>query len=108
MTKPQTLLPASGELVIYQSEDGRIRLETRLENETLWLTQQRMADLFQTTKQNIGQHIRNVLVKNELVSESVIKGFFTTAVAEDEGIYPTMDQAHRAASIGYRIYHRGS
>ena len=48
------------EIVIYQSDDGSIRLETRLENETLWLTQQQMAELFQTSKQNISPHIRSI------------------------------------------------
>ena len=50
----------TGEIVFYQSEDGTIRLETRLENETLWLTQQQMAELFQTTVPNISMHIKNV------------------------------------------------
>ena len=49
-----------GEIIFYQSDDGTIRLETRLENETLWLTQQQMAELFQTTVPNISMHVKNV------------------------------------------------
>lgn len=47
--------------------------------ETVWLNQSQMADLFLTTKQNIGQHIRNVFAEGELAPESVVKDFFTTA-----------------------------
>ena len=56
----------SSEIILYQAEDGRSRIEVRLENETVWLTQQLMADLFQTTKQNVGQHLKNVFAEGEL------------------------------------------
>ncbi len=49
-----------GAFLLYQTEDGRIRIETRLQDETVWLTQQLMAELFQTTQQNISNHIQNV------------------------------------------------
>jgi len=48
--------PQQGEIIVYQSEDGQIKLEVRLEDETVWLTQPLMAELFQTTQQNISQH----------------------------------------------------
>ena len=54
------------EMVFYQSDDGRIRLETRLENETLWMTQSQMAELFQTTQQNVSLHIQNIYEDGEL------------------------------------------
>ncbi len=46
-------MPATGEFLLYQNESGKIKIEVRLENETLWLTQQQMADLFQVKVQNI-------------------------------------------------------
>ena len=49
-----------GEIVVYQSDDGRIKLDVRLQDETVWLTQPLMAELFQTTQQNISQHIQNI------------------------------------------------
>lgn len=52
-----------GELLLYRSEDGRIKLEVRLQDETVWLTQQMMAELFQTSVPNISMHIRNILRK---------------------------------------------
>jgi len=47
-----------GELLVYQAENGTVKLEVRLENESLWLTQQQMAELFQSSKQNIRHHIK--------------------------------------------------
>ena len=46
-------LPSKGQFLVYLAEDGRTKIEVRLENETVWLSQQHMADLFQTTKQNV-------------------------------------------------------
>src|ERR1019366_10253044 len=72
--------PESGsELILYQTEDGRTRLEVRLEGETVWLTQAQMAELFQTTIPNVSMHIRNVFAEGELQADSVVKEFLTTA-----------------------------
>ncbi|MEQ1533064.1 MAG: hypothetical protein ABL906_05820 [Sideroxydans sp.] len=59
----------TGEIILYPSDDGSIRLKTRLENETLWLTQQQMAELFQTAQQNISLHIQNVYAEAYLQEE---------------------------------------
>lgn len=66
----------SSEIILYQTEDGRNRVEVRLEQETVWLI---MAELFQTTKQNIGQHLKNIFAEGELQQDSVVKKSFTTA-----------------------------
>jgi len=71
-------LPNSA-LILYQTEDGRTRIQCRFENETVWLTQQHMAELFQTTKQNVGQHLKSLFAEGELVQDSVVKDSFTTA-----------------------------
>ena len=55
-----------GEIVLYQTEDGRTRMQVRLEDETVWLTQAQMAELFQTTIPNVSMHIRNVYAEGEL------------------------------------------
>jgi hypothetical protein len=70
-------LPVKGEFLVYQTEDGRIKLDVRLENETVWLTQQTMAELFQTTKQNISLHVRNIIDEGELTPEATVKEFLT-------------------------------
>jgi hypothetical protein len=73
------------ELILYQTEDNRTRIEVRLENETIWLTQAQMAELFQTTKQNVSLHIRNIFEEGELVEEAVCANYAQTpATAEDE------------------------
>ena len=54
------------EMMIYQSEDGRVHLEIRLQNETLWMTQSQMAELFQTTQQNISLHIQKIYEEGKL------------------------------------------
>ncbi len=73
-------LPATSQFLVYQAEDGTVKIDVRLENETVWLTQQLMAELFQTTKQNVGQHLKHIFAENELEEQSVVKHFFTTAV----------------------------
>ncbi len=66
---------AWGEIILYQTEDGRQRLEVRLENETVWLTQLQMAQLFNSTVPNISMHIRNILKDKEL--PATIKEYLT-------------------------------
>ena len=67
--------PPQSQLLIYQSEDGRIRLDVRFEGETVWLTQQLMAELFDTTQQNISLHLQNVFAEGELSMEATHKDF---------------------------------
>jgi hypothetical protein len=52
---------SKSEVLVYQTEDGKIKLDVRLEDETVWLTQQLIAELFQTTVPNISMHIRNIM-----------------------------------------------
>ncbi len=67
----------TSEIILYQTGDGRNRIEVRLENETVWLTQQLMAELFQTTQQNISLHIRNIYEVGELRPEATHKDFLS-------------------------------
>ena len=90
------------ELIIYQSEDGKTRIETRLEDETVWLTQAQLAELFQTTKQNIGQHLRNIFEDGELDENSVVKNFFTTA-ADGKDYNTAFYNLDAIISVGYRV-----
>jgi len=71
--------PPGGQFLVYQTADGKLKIDVRFEGETVWLTQQHMAELFQTTKQNIGQHLKSILAEGELVQDSVVKECFTTA-----------------------------
>ena len=71
----QKKMPAKSEFLLYQSKDGKLRMETRLENETVWLTQKQLAELFQTTVANINIHIKNIYGEGELEPDRTIKDF---------------------------------
>ena len=88
------------EIVLYQTEDGKTRLEVRLENETVWLTQNQMAELFQTSIPNVSMHIRNIFREGELQEDSVVKDFLTTAA---EIILARADAARLPNSGGIRL-----
>ena len=68
-----------GEIVIYTSEDGSVSLDTKLENETIWLTQKQMAELFDKNIRTVNEHINNIFKEGELDKISVIRNFRTTA-----------------------------
>ena len=90
-----------GEIVMYQP-DETIRLEVRVENDTVWLTQQQMADLFLTTKQNVSLHINNIFNEDELTKNSVVKKSLTTA--KDGKRYKTnFYNLDVIISVGYRV-----
>ena len=69
----------NGELILYITEDGRSSVQLRAAEGTVWLTQLELAELFQTTKQNVSLHIQNILEEGELDSLSVVKESLTTA-----------------------------
>ena len=92
-------------IVIYQTDDGRTQIDVRLENETVWLTQAQMVELFQTTKQNASLHVGNVFKEGELEQESTVKEYLTV---QKEGLrevarkvkYYNLDII---ISVGYRV-----
>lgn len=69
------LITNKGEMIVYEAEGGEIKLEVRLENETMWLTQAAMAALFQTTQQNVSLHIQNIYDEGELIPEATYKEY---------------------------------
>jgi hypothetical protein len=95
-------LQTTSQILIYQSEDGRTKIEVQLQDETVWLTQKHMAELFQTTKQNIGRHLRNIFDEGELSENSVVKKFFTTA-ADGKKYQTAFYSLDAIISVGYRI-----
>ena len=89
------------EIILYQP-DSTVKLEVRLENETVWLTQQQMTELFQTSKQNISLHVNNIFKEGELDSNSVVKESLTTA--SDGKKYKTKYyNLDVIISVGYRV-----
>jgi len=94
-----------GELLVYQADDGQVKLEVRLQDETVWLTQQMMAELFQTTKQNISQHIQSIYKERELVPAATVKKFFTVRSEGGRRVRRELDfyNLDMIISVGYRI-----
>ena len=68
-----------GEVIIYRSEDGNTKIDVRLDEDTVWLTQIQLTELYQTTKSNISEHISNIFKEGELEKEGVVRKFRTTA-----------------------------
>lgn len=98
-----TLIPAEekGEIVLYQP-DNSVRLEVRLEDETVWLTQQQMAELFSTTRNNITLHIGNIFKEGELEENSVRKESLLTA-ADGKRYKTKFYNLDVIISVGYRV-----
>ena len=66
---------SKGEILVYQTEDGKIKLDVRLERETLWMAQSDMAQLFQCSVDNISQHLKNIYEERELTEEATTEDF---------------------------------
>ena len=93
---------AYSQILIYQTEKGQTKLEVRLEEETVWLTQKGMAELYQTTKQNISLHIQNIHNEGELDENSVVKESLTTA-SDGKDYQTKFYNLDMIISVGYRI-----
>ncbi|HEY1025341.1 MAG TPA: RhuM family protein [Sphingobacteriaceae bacterium] len=95
-------------IIIYQTEDGRTKIETRLEDETVWLTQGQLCDLFQKSKATISEHIRNIFDEGELEENSVVRNFRTTA-ADNKLYHTNYYNLDVIISVGYRVKsHQGT
>lgn len=101
--KKETL--PKGEIVIYTSADGKISLDTKLENETIWLTQDMMAKLFETTPQNITMHIKNIYEDEELEQNSTCKDFLQVRNEGKRTVSRKLTHYNldMILSVGYRI-----
>ena len=96
------LQPTTGELFLYKDDYGTVKLNGLIYNESLWLPQAAIAELFDTTKQNIGQHIKNIFNDAELSENSVVKKFFTTA-ADGKNYETSYYNLDMIISVGYRV-----
>ena len=96
---------SGGEFLLYQTEDGQVRLDVRLQDETVWLTQPLMAELFQTTQQNISQHIRNIFEEGELTQEATHKKFLSVRREGNRDVQRSLDfyNLDMIISVGYRV-----
>ncbi len=97
-----------GELIIYQAEDGKLTLDIKFENETLWMTQAQMAELYQTTPQNITIHMKNLYKEGELQEKSTCKDFLQVRQEGKRKVQRKLAFYNLDAiiSIGYRVKSR--
>jgi hypothetical protein len=97
--------PGQSELILYQTEDGRTRIEVRLQEETVWLSQKLMSDLFQKDVRTINEHIRNIYREGELVPESTIRNFRIVQTEGSRQVVRSIDHYNLDViiSVGYRV-----
>lgn len=99
-------LPApQGEFLIYQTEDGHTRVQVRFERDTVWLSQRDMAELFQTTKQNVSLHIQNVFDEGELLRDGTVKEYLTVQTEGNRQVERRVEHYNLDViiSVGYRV-----
>ena len=94
--------PPGGEFLFYQSDDGRIRRQVRLDDESVWLTQKLMAELFQKDVRTVNEHIQNIFEEGELAADSVIRKFQITA-ADGKNYETAHYNLDVIISDGYRV-----
>ena len=94
--------PSRGEIVLYQTADGRTSIDVKLENETVWLTQAQMAMLFDKDKRTISEHISNIFKEGELSKDSVVRNFRTTA-SDGKQYNTSFYNLDVIISVGYRV-----
>ncbi len=103
--------PIGSEILLYSTEDGKSKIEVRLDNDTVWLSQAQMVELFQTTKQNISLHIKNIFEEGELHEHRTVKDYLTVQTEGYRKVQRTVQiyNLDVIISIGYRVKsHRGT
>ena len=92
----------SGDFLIYQTENGVTKIDVRIQDDTVWLTQQQMAELYQSSKSNVSEHIKHIFEDGELVEEAVVRKIRTTA-SDGKNYSVTYYNLDMIISLGYRI-----
>ena len=102
---PDSASSGKGQFLVYEAEDGRIKIDVRLDEETVWLSQALIAELFQTSVPNISMHIRNVYEEGELQPEATIKKFLTVRQEGGRAVRRQVDHYNldMIISVGYRV-----
>ena len=94
-----------GDVIIYQTDDGETQIDVKFEDETVWLTQAQLCELYQTSKANVSEHIKNIFTEGELDEDSVVRKFRTTA-ADGKSYMTAYYNLDMIISLGYRIKSR--
>ena len=96
------MVPNQQNLIIYNTLDGKVSVTMMARDGNVWMNQKQMAELFATSKQNVGQHISNILKENELSLDSVVKNFFITA-ADGKQYDVTFYSLDMVLAVGFRV-----
>ena len=96
---------SSNEIIIYEGDGGKPRIEVRITGDTVWLTQAQLSELFDTTKQNVSLHIKNILEEGELSRQSTVKEFLTVRAESDRKVQRSIEHYNldMIISLGYRV-----
>jgi hypothetical protein len=109
--KSKSTPSSGGQFLVYQTEDGKLKIDVRFEGETVWLTQQHMAELFQTTVPNVSMHIRNVFAEGELQLAATVKESLIVRQEGSRSVQRSVEfyNLDVIISVGYRVKsHRGT
>lgn len=98
----EDVLSSKGEILLYPTEDGKNRIECRFEEQTLWLSQAALVELYQTTKANISIHLKHIFEEGELRENSVVKSYLTTA-ADGKNYRVKHYNLEAVLAVGYRV-----
>ena len=92
-------------IVIYQSEDGKVHLDVKYNEETMWLTQQQLCELYQTSKSNVSEHIKHIFEDNELSKDSTVRKFRTVQIEGSRSVERDVEHYNldMILSLGYRV-----
>jgi hypothetical protein len=95
----------NSQIIIYKTEDGDTKISVRFDGDTVWLSQNALAELFQTTKQNISQHISNIFEEGELEQNSTVKDFLTVQKEGKREVSRQIEYYNLdlIISVGYRV-----
>lgn len=93
---------SQNQIIIYEGDGGQLRIEVQVENETVWLTQSQMVELFQSSKANVSEHVKHIFEEGELLKDSVVRKFRTTAT-DGKNYEIEHYNLDMIISLGYRI-----
>lgn len=105
MKKQKDLTPPTGEFILYQTDDGRTRIEVRMQDETIWLSLNQLAELFQVDKSGVSRHLKNIFETGELQLAATVANFATVQQEGERTVTRNVDHYNLDAiiSVGYRV-----
>jgi hypothetical protein len=95
----------NGEILVYQNDDGSLELDVRLQGETVWLNQLQLVELYQSSKANVSEHIKNIFEEGELTKETTVRNFRTVQIEGSRQVTRNVEcyNLDMIISLGYRI-----